>query len=408
MPIKLDLLPAVEAVQSLEAKGYTLSFDWRDVYAEEHAKSFTVAKMMRVDLLQTVHEALIRAENEGWDLKRFSQQLRPILEKEGWWGRQKTVDTATGEIVEAQLGSPNRLRTIFDTNLRTSYSAGRWMRGERSANRLPILLYRTMRDARVRPLHARWDGLALPRTDAFWDTHYPPNGWRCRCIAYPISEDDIQRLKTAFEESGRGIEIKTQAPPIETLQWVNPRTGEVRYVPVGIDPGFDYNPGKAAKAHLDKLLAEKEAAFAQAAPAAAETVALASVSAFVRGCLDAPRDKQAPLDLGLTARDEAVGIPVAGKSVGLDHDYARHALLHHGTEKERLRGQEPIAAEDFALARQLFDAPTATIEPGDPPVSKNGTARIQVKVDMNGWHYTAVYEVRRARMVLYTLFKRRK
>ncbi|BBL73664.1 phage minor head protein [Methylomagnum ishizawai] len=258
MPVKLDLLPAEEAIKALEAKGYKLSFDHRDVLAEEHTKNVTVAKMLRVDLLQTVQDALVQTEKQGWDLRRFSQELRPTLEKAGWWGRQEMTDPLTGEVKTVQLGSPARLQIIYDTNLRTSYSAGRWMRGERSAQALPILLYRTMRDTRVRPLHAAWDGTALPRSDAWWDTHYPPNGWRCRCIAYPISEADVQTLK----DSGR-VEIKTTAPPTRTVEWTNPRTGEVRQVPLGIDPGFDYNPGKAAQAHLDGLLREKEAALAK-------------------------------------------------------------------------------------------------------------------------------------------------
>jgi hypothetical protein len=28
--------------------------------------------------------------------------------------------------------------------------------------------------------------------------------------------------------------------------WIDRRTGEVRKVPVGVDPGFGYNPGKSA------------------------------------------------------------------------------------------------------------------------------------------------------------------
>lgn len=264
MALDLPLLPPEEAIAYLIDKGYAISFDWRDVLAEEHAAAFTVAKMMRVDLLETTKRALIKAEEQGWDLKRFSQALRPTLEKEGWWGRKEMVDPDTAEIKEAQLGSPRRLEIIFDTNIRTANSAGAWMRGERSAARLPLLLYRTLRDARVRPLHARWDGVCLPRTDAWWNTHYPPNGWRCRCVAYPISEADVRRLK----ESGR-IDIKTAAPPTQTVEWANPRTGEIRQVPVGIDPGWDYNVGKARRAHLDRLLAEKQAqTMSQAAPPA--------------------------------------------------------------------------------------------------------------------------------------------
>ena len=29
-------------------------------------------------------------------------------------------------------------------------------------------------------------------------------------------------------------------------EWVDRRTGEIRQVPIGVDPGFGYNAGKAA------------------------------------------------------------------------------------------------------------------------------------------------------------------
>lgn len=40
--------------------------------------------------------------------------------------------------------------------------------------------------------------------------------------------------------------IRTEAPAEEYYDYVNRRTGEVTQVPVGIDPGWDYNPGEAA------------------------------------------------------------------------------------------------------------------------------------------------------------------
>lgn len=256
--IALELLPAQEAIDSFEAKGYIIGFDWRDVLAEEHAKAFTVAKMMRLDLLAVVRDHLDSAMQAGLSLREFQDRLRPTLEKEGWWGVQAMEDPVTGETKLARLGSPRRLEVIYDINMRVSYGAGRWARGERSADRLPLLLYRTMRDARVRPLHQKWDGVTLPRTDGWWDTHYPPNGWRCRCIAYPITRADAEAL------AERGLPVTYEAPPVRTAEWKNPRTGEVRQVPVGIDPGWDYNPGKSAQSHLAAVLAEKEAAWREA------------------------------------------------------------------------------------------------------------------------------------------------
>ncbi|MFO1417253.1 MAG: phage minor head protein [Methylotetracoccus sp.] len=272
MALTLEPLPPREAIDYLAGKGYQVGFSWMDVYAEEHARAFTVAKMMRMDLLQTVHEAMTRSIAEGRTLREFAAELKPLLQREGWWGRQDMTDPATGETKTVQLGSPRRLQIIYDTNIRTAYSVGRYQRFQRAKGRLPLFVYRSMRDARVRPLHRQWNGVALPQDDPWWDTHFPPNGWNCRCVAYGISEADAARLP----------EVKRQAPPTETRQWVNPRTGEVRDIPVGIDPGWDYHVGKAGQSRLLTTMSEKLAAAepAIARAAVADLVASELFGAF--------------------------------------------------------------------------------------------------------------------------------
>ena len=71
------------------------------------------------------------------------------------------TDPLTGESRIVQLGSPWRLRTIFDTNLRMSYSRGRWERIERVAADMPWLRYVAVLDERTRPDHLRWHGTVL-------------------------------------------------------------------------------------------------------------------------------------------------------------------------------------------------------------------------------------------------------
>lgn len=47
--------------------------------------------------------------------------------------------------------------------------------------------------------------------------------------------------------------IRTTAPEERTYEWVDRKTGEVKRVPVGIDPGWDYNVGKAAWGRTEAL-----------------------------------------------------------------------------------------------------------------------------------------------------------
>ncbi|HMN55641.1 MAG TPA: phage minor head protein [Ottowia sp.] len=221
------------------------SFNWWDVWQDEHAAAFMVSGVAQRDVLQLVRERVDEALRTGQSLADFIKALQPALADKGWWGDVAITDPATGEQRITRF-DPRRLQLILDTNLRQSQAAGRWAAAVRNQRRMPFLMYRTMRDERVRPLHAAWDGLVLPLEHPFWHTHYPPNGWRCRCRAIAVSERDVQRYRDD------GFKISTQAPPVHMVRYQDKRTGLEAEVPAGIDPGFAYNAGQARLAELRK------------------------------------------------------------------------------------------------------------------------------------------------------------
>lgn len=135
--IELKPLPPKEAVKHFRRKGFTVGFSWEDVWEGEHARAFTVAKAMQLDLLSDIRAAVDKAIAEGQSLNQFRAEFTPILQKRGWWGKQLAVDRWTGEETIAQLGSPHRLKTIYDVNLRTSHAAGNWEKIERLKARRP-------------------------------------------------------------------------------------------------------------------------------------------------------------------------------------------------------------------------------------------------------------------------------
>ncbi|MBX9634879.1 MAG: minor capsid protein [Magnetospirillum sp.] len=234
-PITLKPLPPQEALTYFRSKGYRPSFAWQDVWQGEHARAFTVAKGMRLDILADIREALDKGLAEGTTFEQFKKDLRPTLEAKGWWGRKEQLDPLTGEVSKVQLGSPRRLGIIFDANIRTAHAAGDWAKIERVKERRPFLMLDAVNDRRTRPQHRAWSGTVLPVDDPWWDTHYPPNGWRCRCRVRQLGYRDLARL---------GLQVAVEAPLIETKPWRNQRTGEIIHVPEGIDPGWGYNVGK--------------------------------------------------------------------------------------------------------------------------------------------------------------------
>jgi len=253
--IDLEAVAPEAAIKSFERKGLEISFDWRDVDADEHARNFTVAKGMRLDVLTDFQGAMANANRNGTTLEQFKKDLIPTLQAKGWWGKQLMSDPLTGEDRLVQLGSPHRLRTIFDVNLRASYAAGKWKRAKDMAGRVQsqsgqkvYLRYVSVRDDQTRPAHANLHGTVLPLDHPFWDTHYPPNGWGCRCTIQIMTERQVKRM---------GYEVSPD-PEVKTREWFNARTGEVSNIPEGIDPGWSHNVGKSAtRAEAGRVFAEK-------------------------------------------------------------------------------------------------------------------------------------------------------
>lgn len=239
-------LPPEEAVKWFREKGYALTFDWRDMMREQHARAFTVAKATHLDLLADIREAVDKAIAGGGTLGEFTKTLKPTLQKKGWWG-EKEVDELdvdgkpTGETKLVQLGSPHRLRTIYETNLRQAQAAGRWERFQRTKVARPYARYVCLLDGSERAEHRAWHGIVLPLDDAWWSTHAPPNGWGCRCKMQQLSDRDLERY---------GYKLSEAAPPDEMRLWKNDRTGVTTKVPKGIDPRFDYNPGQSPRGYI--------------------------------------------------------------------------------------------------------------------------------------------------------------
>ncbi|MCA0303487.1 MAG: minor capsid protein [Proteobacteria bacterium] len=241
-PVELKALPPAEAIAFFRQKGYRLTYSYRDLMQAGHSDAFTVAGVSRLDVLQDVRSAVDEAVSDGSTFAEFKQAVRQKLASKGWWGPVQVKDPATGETKTVDLSRSRRLRTIFDTNLRTAYAAGHWQRLQRNKDIMPFLRYSAVLDSRTRPMHRRWGDpkfpVILPVEHPWWQTHLPPNGWNCRCTVVPMTAAQVDRA---------GLHVMQDGPydgPDQTV--VNERTGETFKVPPGVDPSFGYNVGETA------------------------------------------------------------------------------------------------------------------------------------------------------------------
>jgi hypothetical protein len=199
---------------------------WTDVWKSAHDTGFMVAGAAKADLLADFAGAVDRAISEGTGIGKFREDFDAIVEKHGWSYR----------------GEYNwRTRTIYRTNMATSYSAGRLVQLQEDG--YPFWMYRHSDSvARPRPLHVSWDGLTIPANDSWWETHYPPNGWGCQCYVIGVRNDRMARRlggkMAKAPDDGVGADG----------------------TPNGIDKGWDYQPGATAVEQVRNALRERAAA----------------------------------------------------------------------------------------------------------------------------------------------------
>lgn len=209
---------------------------WRDIWQGAHDRAFVVAGATKADLLADLHAAVVRAAEEGRGIEAFRAEFDDIVARNGWRGW-------TGDGSDA--GVAWRTRVIYQTNMATSYAAGRWaqVNDPDLADFRPYIKYHHADGVlHPRPLHVAWNGLVLPKGHPFWQTHAPPNGWGCHCYVSAAGKKDYE----AAQAAGR-----TEPP----AGWndVDAKTG----APMGIDKGWAYNPGAQAATPLRELVEQK-------------------------------------------------------------------------------------------------------------------------------------------------------
>lgn len=226
-------LPFQEQIEFFRKKINLPTATWDDIWQEAHDLAFVVAGATKADLLDDLRAAVDKAISMGTSLETFRKDFRAIVGKTGWQGW-------TGE------GTPGgfawRTKIIYETNLRTSYAAGRWQQLNDPGLRKLMPYWRYVHNDSVmtpRPHHKAWGdaGLTLPADHAFWKTHFPPNGWGCKCRVTAV-------LKPRPSDA--------TSPPAGWSD-IDEKTG----APVGIDKGWAYSPG-ASQQNIDQFIMQKK------------------------------------------------------------------------------------------------------------------------------------------------------
>ncbi len=347
---------------------------WRDIERAAHDRAFMVAGAMKADLLLDLRKAVDQAI-QGGSIGEFRKQFAAAVAKHGWTGWAGEGSAA---------GEAWRTRVIYQTNMATSYAAGRraQLLDPDLLSRRPYWRY-VHADGVVhpRPMHKQWGDmrLTLRHDDPFWNTHFPPNGWGCKCRVVAVAKP------------GEG---DATVPPAGWNQ-VNPATG----APEGIDEGFDYAPGANVDTELRTFVQDKLISY----PPAIEKTLSADVNRYlnaqeritdfvqrVRSGIERDEDLWLGFINGTAASrvKQATGKPVDDYLVLLPADNIRHTFREHAFDG---KGQRPAEPADYLNVLSWLNDADEVLQGSD--LGRRGESRLLVRKEISGEVFRAVFEI---------------
>jgi SPP1 gp7 family putative phage head morphogenesis protein len=280
-----------EAIDYAHARNIVLPDEYYGkLVGVQRSQAVSVAGLASIEQIRFVVDQLEKTLKEGKTFKDFQDAVK--------------ANTLGIELPK------HRLDNIFRTNVQAAYARGRWEQQTKVASTRPFLMYDAINDGRTRPHHHAMDGVIRPRTDPWWTTHYPPNGYRCRCTVISLSAAQAEK-----------------------------RGGPTQVLPDGAEPdeGWDYNPGadylppvkKAVEKAITKVVTQVPSATAVAQKAQkaiekkAKPVTLNSVMAKGKAALAELAGDGAPEGMDFNERLRAKVIEhITGKPFDRKHPNA--------------------------------------------------------------------------------------
>lgn len=177
--------------------------EYMELTSKYQQMAFTVSNYSNIQVVNQFYQELLKAIETGTTLAVFKENMDSFLERNGY----SAVNNFQAEV-------------IFRTNIQTAYNVGHYeqMMDEDVKRFRPYWQYYAVNDKDTRPTHKAMDGLVYRADDPFWDTWYPPNGYRCRCTVRSLSKRQVE---------AKGLKVMDKMP-----ESIEP------------DKGFANNPAK--------------------------------------------------------------------------------------------------------------------------------------------------------------------
>lgn len=230
--ILLKPTPAKQAAEFIASKPVVSRRVFERMLPELKARHFVISGVESASVSQRIRDKLaeLPAGGDWGELQHeVARELGPYFVDP----EEKDEDARAAQAQAAE----RRAQLLLRTHGFQSYQAMQHEVMQAVKQELPYWQYLTMGDENVRESHAALDGIVMPADSPFWDAHYPPWEWGCRCMVAPVSRDEAGAMAEDAESYGRVLS-ETEQQELEQNNRLAMPSGQV------VDVASDWQKGR--------------------------------------------------------------------------------------------------------------------------------------------------------------------
>lgn len=180
MKAEFKVLPNDPAKAAVTSRQILHISTMQKMLPELRARAFAVAYLEDLRRVERVRDAIAKVAHGS---SSWQEAKREVAEEVEHVVGKEAAGTAARKIVTSET-----FKAVSTTRYRE-------MTAPKEMEQFPYWQYKTVGDGRVRDAHAALNKLTLPANDPFWQDHFPPWDYGCRCRVLQISKTKANRMR---------------------------------------------------------------------------------------------------------------------------------------------------------------------------------------------------------------------
>lgn len=201
MELSFQPQPHKEAIALINAKPTVTREVFDQLLPELRARVFTITGVEGAHVLQRIRDT-IASLAEGGQGNTWDELKQEIV---------SDLATYLGD------GAEQRATVLMRTHGFQAFQAANWRVAQEDED-TTHLQYLATEDDRVRDSHLALNGVILPKSDPFWDSHLPPWDWGCRCRVRPMNPDLVDDARADDRTRNPEDQLVIEGPALQQLR----------------------------------------------------------------------------------------------------------------------------------------------------------------------------------------------